>query len=121
MKTNINKHHLCFERKAWEREQFSRKIRQHPGMIIPLYIPTHNALHREIGPIQPPYRTLGLVALAHLYSLDSTDPYYVIPTQADYLWSLTEKENGQLGDEAYKYAIHLEDQIQFLGLRQEAA
>jgi len=121
MKNNFNRHHTQWSKREWSRESYSRKLREHPGMIIPLYIPTHNSLHREIPPISPPFRTLGLIALAHLQSMDIVDPYYVIPSQADYLWQLAERQNGQIGDEAGKYAQHLEWQIEFLGLRQEAA
>jgi hypothetical protein len=40
--------------------------------------------------------------------------------QADYLWGIAQQDS-ELGDEAYKYAQHLEWQIDFLGLGKEAA
>lgn len=85
-----------------------------------LYIPTHNRLHQEIGPIKPPSRLLANVALNHLLSLDVTDGREGAILQADYLWQVA-RQDSELGNEAYAYAQHLDWQIEFLGLGKEAA
>jgi hypothetical protein len=120
MEKGYNKHHLNWCRSQWYRDGISKRIREHPGMIIPMRIEDHNALHKEIQPIKPPFRDLGVIALAHLHALDSTDPKFVIPLQADYLWYMAEADT-QLGHEAFKYADHLEQQIAFIGLRRARA
>lgn len=120
MEKGWNKHHTSWCKNQWYKDGVSKRIREHPGMIIPLPIPLHNELHREIRPIAPPIRDLGLVALSHLQALGSTDPKFVLPLQADYLWYIAEADT-QIGHEAFKYADHLEQQLAFLGLRTETA
>jgi len=116
-----NDHHMFWEKRQWAMQGFTRRIREHPGMIVHgLYIPTHNRLHQEIGPIKPPSQLLANVALNHLRSLDVTDGREGAILQADYLWGVAEQDS-ELGDEAYKYAQHLEWQIEFLQLGKEAA
>jgi hypothetical protein len=85
-----------------------------------LYIPTHNRLHQEIGPIDPPTRNLAVVALTHLMSLDVEDGREGAIIQANYLWHLAQQDT-ELGDEAYKQATHLDYQIEFLNLGKEVA
>lgn len=121
MKYQYNDHHVNWEKRQWQMHDFARRIREHPGMIIHgLYIPTHNRLHQEIGPIKPPSRRLGLAALSHLRTLDVDDGREGVLLQKDYLWRLAEQDS-ELGDEAYHYAQHLEWQAEFLGLGREAA
>lgn len=120
MKDNINKHHVNWNRSWWESHHMSQRIRNHPGMIIPLPIALHNELHHEIPPIRPPHPILAKLALSKLISTPAIEPVYVIPAQADYLWRLAE-EDSLTGDEAYVQARHLEDQIEFLNLRNWAA
>lgn len=108
-----NRHHTQWEKRQWWRDSVTRRMREHPGMIIKLPIDVHNELHQEIRPIAPPHHTLGLIALAHLRAIDSIDPYIVIPKQTDYLWRLADRDS-QVGHEAFKYADHLEQQIAFL-------
>lgn len=116
-----NDHHLNWEKRQWTMQGFTRRIREHPGMIVHgLYIPTHNRLHQEIGPIKPPSRLLANVALNHLLSLDVTDGREGAILQADYLWQVA-RQDSELGNEAYAYAQHLDWQIEFLGLGKEAA
>jgi hypothetical protein len=116
MEKGQNKHHLNWCKNQWYREPIAKRIREHPSMIIPMRIQDHNELHREIRPIQPMSRELGLIALAHLHAIDSTDARFTAPIQADYLWYMAEADT-QLGHEAFKYADHLEQQIAFIGLR----
>lgn len=116
MEKGYNRHHLNWCKNAWYRDGIAKRIREHPGMIIPLPIQLHRELHQEIKPILPPKRMLGTVALSHLHGVGSTDPGFVIPLQADYLWHIAELDT-ELGHEAFKYADHLEQQISFLGLR----
>lgn len=116
-----NAHHLNWNKREWAMLGFARRIREHPGMIVhDLYIPTHNRLHQEIGPIKPPSALLGGIALSHLNSVDISDGREGAIIQADYLWKIAQQDS-ELGDEAYKYAQHLEWQIEFLGLGKEAA
>ena len=116
MRQSHNNHHLNWNKTWWERDQFSRRIRQHPGMIIRLPIKLHDELHHEIPPAMPPHRTLGIVALGHLNGLESADPLKVVTWHTDFLWHLAEADS-RLGHEALKQAEHLERQIGFLGLR----
>lgn len=116
-----NDHHLNWNKRQWTMDSFTRRIREHPGMIVHgLYVPTHNRLHSEIGPINPPSRDLAIIALTHLISLDITDGREGAIIQADYLWHLAQQDT-EIGDEAYKQATHLDYQIEFLGLGKEAA
>lgn len=111
-----NRHHMNWEKRHWMRDGIAKRIREHPGMIIKLPIQQHNELHREIRPLMPMSRELGVIALAHLHALDSDDAHFTAPIQADYLWYMAEADT-QLGHEAFKYADHLEQQIAFIGLR----
>lgn len=121
MRQQYNDHHLNYNRRDWTMHRIARKIREHPGMIVhKLYIPTHNRLHQEIGPIKPPSEELGLIVLSHLRQLDISDGREGALLHADHLWELS-KEDSELGDEAYKYARHMEDQIEFLQLGKEVA
>jgi hypothetical protein len=116
-----NDHHLNWEKRQWRMFGFARRIREHPGMIVHgLYIPTHNRLHQEIPPIAPPSALLGGISLTHLMSIDVDDGRDGAILQADYLWKIAQQDT-ELGDEAYKYAQHLDWQIEFLGLGKEAA
>lgn len=111
-----NDHHLNFARREWVLNEFARKIRQHPGMIVHgLHVPKHNRLHQEIPPISPPSRLLATVALTHLNACNVKDGREGAVLQANYLWHLAGQDT-ELGDEAYKYAQHLDWQIDFLGL-----
>ena len=115
-----NDHHLQWNRAEWMSQRIAKKIRQHPGMILHnVYIPTHRSLHREIQPIQIPSHTLAIVRLAHLNTIDLKDARTAAPVHADFLWRLAEMGPGRLGDESALYAQHLEDQIEFLGLRND--
>lgn len=117
----FNDHHLNWNKREWMMYDFARRIRQHPGMIVHgLYIPTHNRLHQEIPPIAPPSKLLATVALTHLVACEVTDGREGAILQANYLWHLAGQDTP-LGDEAYKYAQHLDWQIDFLGLGKEAA
>lgn len=121
IRSQSNDHHLNWEKRQWNMFGFARRIRNHPGMIVHgLYIPTHNRLHQEIPPIAPPSALLGGIALSHLMSLNIEDGREGAIIQADYLWQVA-RQDSELGDEAYRYAQHLDWQIDFLGLGKEAA
>lgn len=100
-------------------DSVSRAIREHPGMIIPLEVSFHNQLHREIPPIKPPRHSLGLLELSNLNGLRDLPLGLVIPTHADFLHDLGE-DDSLIGEEARKQAHHLESQIDFMGLRDNA-
>ena len=85
-------------------------------MIIRLPIPVHNELHAEIPPMRPPHLVLARVILASLASQEGT-AYEVVPATTNFLWDLAEADN-QLGHESYRWALHLEEQMQFLGMRE---
>jgi hypothetical protein len=116
MEKGYNKHHTRWVRREWLMSSVTRKIREHPGMIIPLLKAEHNELHREIEPVRPPYRTLALVELAHLQSFGSNTPELVIPSHAQYLAHIGEFDS-KLGEEARIQADHLQQQIEFLGIQ----
>mgnify|MGYP000405514754 CR=1 FL=1 len=114
-------HHGCYDRASWRLLEFTRRIREHPGMILHgIERPIHVGAHKEIGPVAPPGRTLAIIALAHLNALGVQDGREGFVLQADFLWYLS-NEDTRLGEEAYMQANHLEQQIEYFGLRKAAA
>lgn len=44
----VDQHHLMFSKATWQRERFTRLIRQHQGLIVPLpIVEVHRPLHRQ--------------------------------------------------------------------------
>jgi hypothetical protein len=48
MRSRVNKHHLFYERSAYQRLTVLRNLREQPGLIIPMFITEHQALHRAV-------------------------------------------------------------------------
>jgi hypothetical protein len=117
----FNDHHFWWNRREFVLQQATRRMRENPGSIIHgLHIAVHNRLHDEIGPIKPPSQLLANIALNHILAINVNDGREGALLQADYLWKIAQQDS-ELGDEAYKYAQHLEWQIDFLELGKEAA
>lgn len=117
----FDNHHGQWDARRWRMEAFTRRIREHPGMILHgVWRPTHEKAHREIPPVQPPGRTLAILALSHLNGLSVRDGREGFVLQADFLWHLS-NEDSEFGNEAYIQAQHLEHQIEFFGLRSDVA
>jgi len=52
MDRNVNRHHLNWERRHWQKNNILRKLRDHQGMIIPMNLFDHRELHHDL--LQPP-------------------------------------------------------------------
>lgn len=50
-------HHVLFERRLWEANQPGKALRLQPGLLVPMWRPDHEALHKEVQFVPPfPYR-----------------------------------------------------------------
>lgn len=56
MKRNVdyNSHHVLFSRKLWESTPNTYTLRQEKGLIIPMELGAHAALHREVTIVPVP-------------------------------------------------------------------
>lgn len=63
--TNIDHHHVMFDKKSWESRTESKHLRYNHSLIIPIDRQVHNELHRDI-PIVP---LLGYHALKQVNKL----------------------------------------------------
>lgn len=109
-----NKHHFNWCAREWRRDSLARRIREHPGMILPIKITIHDALHREIPPIQPPHRDLARLVLSNLLSVENNnDPLINLANQSHFLLTLAE-EDSRIGDEAFRLGSHYLDQLMFI-------
>jgi hypothetical protein len=71
-------HHVLYEKNNWQGPQ-NRILRSKPGLIIPLYLDCHSALHKEVENIVTPSYRMGSFILAnyrdnpddHLRSVDN--------------------------------------------------
>lgn len=112
-----NKHHLRFERAHWVYQEFSRKVRQHPGMILHnVSIEEHRGLHKEVQGIRPVTKTLAIISLSHLMSMNTQDARQAAVPHADFLAYIGE-DDTKLGEEARAHADHLNQQIDYFNLR----
>lgn len=56
MKRNVdyNSHHVLFSRKLWESTPNTYALRQEKGLIVPMELGAHAALHREVTIVPVP-------------------------------------------------------------------
>lgn len=52
-------HHVLFERRTWLAHDPNKKLRNMPGLIVPLHHTVHDALHKEIATVPVPNYRLG--------------------------------------------------------------
>jgi len=46
--TNWNRHHVLYQGREYRRNLVLGRLRSHPGLILPIFIPDHRALHRTL-------------------------------------------------------------------------
>ncbi|MDL2342296.1 MAG: hypothetical protein QFB87_04445 [Patescibacteria group bacterium] len=70
-RSNVNRHHLGWEKRHWQKNNVLRRLRDHQGMIIPMNLYDHRELHHNLLP--PPMPTPGQAEelLSHLGHYDS--------------------------------------------------
>jgi len=114
MERGINRHHFNWCAREWRRDSLARRIREHPGMILPMRITVHDSLHKEIQPIRPPYQPLARLVLSNLLSVENNnDPLINLANQSHFLLNLAE-EDSRIGDEAFRLGSHYLDQLMFI-------
>jgi hypothetical protein len=113
MNYETNKHHFNWVKREWERDSLARRIRNHPGMIIPLDVMVHRDLHNNIEGIRPPIRSLANLMIQNLFQMGQQEPLIALANQTSFLLNLAE-DNGRLGDDAYRVADQYLEQQQFL-------
>lgn len=47
----ITRHHTLWERREYAKTTLPNRLREHPGMVIPLPRSDHDQLHLEIAPL----------------------------------------------------------------------
>lgn len=114
----LSKHHTLWERREYQRHSVQKRLREHPGMIIPIPRRDHDQLHMEVEALPVISDNLARVALTHLAGMDwqiaSDRP------RLDMFDSLTEHfysqsyRLGRIGREAGMFAEQFEDQRRHL-------
>ena len=64
----VNRHHL-FHARAWYKTPLEKALRQHDGLVVPMYVGVHKELHANVQPPPKPNQRLILGALACLDDL----------------------------------------------------
>lgn len=109
-----SRHHFNWEMRKWRQDRITRLIQEHPGMILPMRVVAHDALHREIQPIDPPQRDLARLVLKNLLSVDNNnDPIINLANQSYFLFTVVEQDN-YMSNEAFRLGSHYLDQLLFI-------
>lgn len=68
MKRNVdyNSHHVLFSRKTWESTPNTYALRQERGLIVPMELAAHAALHREVTVVPVPDHYTAMFAVRAL-------------------------------------------------------
>ena len=94
---NVNRHHLNWEKRHWQKNNILRKLRDHQGMIIPMNIFDHREIHHDMLPPVMPTNQQAEELLSHLGHYDDQSE------RVDYLDMAAEF----MKDRNSRYAGHL--------------
>lgn len=111
-----NLHHFNWQKSVWRRDSLANRIRNHPGMILPMNILDHRELHNEIRPIRPPIRILANLMLEQLRGDIGSDPVQSLIRQSEYLSNFKDHDS-HLGSDARRIHNQYTQQIEFLAER----
>ena len=109
-----NKHHIYWERREFEKQQITKRIRNHRNSIIELPVDIHNDLHAETLRIPAPNLVLARFVLKTIN--DRVNEYNALDTvksTIDAVYAIDDDESELL-------ATRLDAQVPFLEEGQEA-
>lgn len=108
-----NRHHTCFERRAWLADPVGRLVMQSPGMIVVMPIVDQNRLHALVPPPRVPSEALGDLMLGVLDDCKTLPRFDQFVEVKQTLWRVAEG-GFRVSDEAFELVMNFEDQTQFL-------
>ena len=108
-----SRHHVLWERRKQSVDRLHKKLRNHPGMVIPLDKDVHRTLHHEVSSPIVPSHNLALYMLDHLRG-DTVEQRFVSVLES--LDELSGFGRGQLADEAGLLAENLHKQNIYMEL-----
>lgn len=69
--SDVNRHHLAYQKRHWRKSEILYKLRSHQGMIIPMDIYDHRELHHDLGETPMPHPHDAEELLDYLGEYDS--------------------------------------------------
>jgi len=111
MEREVNRHHAFFTR-CWYRTKPERELRQHKGLIVPMWITVHDDLHANIPPPPKPNARVVAQALHYLGELPdvvTNDPVRCIGELADFLYSRSDRVAERIGENLTKQLVYIQE------------
>ena len=109
-----NKHHIYWERREFEKQQTTKRIRNHRNSIIELPVDIHNDLHAETLRVPAPNLVLARFVLKTIN--DRVNEYNALET----IKSTIDEVYAYDDDESELLATRLDAQVPYLEEGQEA-
>ena len=109
-----NKHHIYWERREFEKQQTTKRIRNHRSSIIELPVDIHNDLHAETLRVPAPSLVLARFVLKTIN--DRVNEYNALDT----VKSTIDEVYAYDDDESELLATRLDAQVPYLEEGQEA-
>ena len=111
MEIAVDNHHLLYT-KAWYKSPLEKAIRNHEGLVFPMFRPVHKDLHAECLPPPKPTREIILGTLAMLDDLKPQilhQPTEVTLAMAEFMLGREENIAHRIGHNLLQQHIYIQD------------